>query len=846
VTTSTTDAAVTADVTTQANVVIIGGGIIGLATAYHLACVGVDDVLLVERNQLTSGTSWHAAGIVGPLRATMNMTRLAMAALTEFPALERETGLSTGYRTTGGAWLARNKDRMHELHRIARIGEMSGLGVELLDTASLKARVPLLETAGLVGALWVNEDGRANAVDICMAYAAAARARGVRLVEGVTVCGIESRDGSVRAVRTADGARIECTRVVNCAGAWAKTIGDMAGVPVPLQAVQHMYVVTSAVPKLPSPFPVLRDLDAGLYIKEEPGRLVLGGFEQRAKTWDPQGVDGDRAFLEMPEDWDHFEPFMEAALERLPTLNDIGIQHFMNGPESFTPDTRPLLGESPYLRGFFVAAGFNSTGMMSSAGAGQVMARWINDGAPPYDLWDVDIARFERAHNASGYLNARIPESVGDVFNLHWPHKQTKSGRDLRRLVLHQQLEDAGAVFGSVGGWERPLWYASNGVSDTPAYSFGEQPWWPAAASECQQLKDGVGLLELSPFTKIDVKGKDALSFMQFAFCTDMDRATGRAVYALALNRDGGIEAEATVTRFAKHHFRVTGGVATRAKDVGWLTRLSQDRGANVSIEDVTESEAVLGIMGPYSRDVLSQLTGEDLATPKFPYGTSRVAAISGVSVRLTRLSYVGELGWEIYMTAADTADVFEALVQAGKEYNITPIGHYALDACRLEKGYVHWGHDIGPKDTPHETGLAFAVSKLKLQYSPGQSPSGQSSSGQPPLGDTFLGQSAVQAQQSTGVSRRLTQFAVCDAHPLLLHDEPLLCNGELVGRTTSGGRGFRTDLSLCFGYLPCEPGAATAVDPHGHYEVVVGDETFTLRPLHQSAYDHARRFARA
>ena len=533
----------------NARIVIVGGGVIGLSVAYHLAKLGVDDVLLIERNQLTSGTSWHAAGIVGPLRASMNATRLAMAANEVFPALERETGQGTGYRRTGGFWLARTDDRLGELRRIAAVGEMAGLDARVVGRDEVAAAAPNLRVDDLAGALWVAEDGQANPVDVCMAYAKGARAAGVLIHEGVACTGIERRNDAVHAVRLSDGTVIRCETVVNCAGAWARTVGAMAGVPVPLQAVEHMYVTTEPLDNLPDPFPIVRDLDGGIYLKADAGKLVLGGFEPKAKLWNPQGPDGDRAFLELPEDWEQFEPFMHAGLERVPALEHAGIRYFMNGPESFTPDTLPLLGKSPFLDGFYVAAGFNSTGMMSSAGAGRMMAQWTAGGEAPTDLWDMDIARFDRATNAAPYLAARVTEAVGEVFQIHWPYRQVSAGRGVRRSALHDAFAAAGAVFGAPAGWERPLWFARDESESHIRYSYGAQHWWPAAEYEAAAVRDGVALLELTPFTKIEVRGPDGLALLQRLCTRDIDIAPDRAVYTLMLNPRGGIESDVTVTR---------------------------------------------------------------------------------------------------------------------------------------------------------------------------------------------------------------------------------------------------------------------------------------------------------
>ena len=804
--------------TESARIVIVGGGVIGLGVAWHLARLGVDDVLLVERNRLTSGTSWHAAGIVGPLRASMNATRLAMAADEVFPALERETGQGTGYRRTGGFWLARTEDRLVELRRIAAVGEMAGLDARIVRQDEVAAAAPNLRVDDLAGALWVAEDGQANPVDVCMAYARGARAAGVRIREAVACTGIERRNGAVHAVRLSDGTAIRCETVVNCAGAWARAVGQMAGVPVPLQAVEHMYVTTEPLDGLPDPFPIVRDLDGGIYLKADAGKLVLGGFEPKAKPWDPQGPDGDREFLELPEDWEQFEPFMRAGLERVPALERAGIRHFMNGPESFTPDTLPLLGESPFLDGFFVAAGFNSTGMMSSAGAGRVMAQWIAAGEAPMDLWDMDIARFDRAANTAPFLAARVTEAVGEVFAMHWPYRQASAGRGMRRSALHDAFTAAGAVFGAPAGWERPLWFARDESESRIRYSYGAQAWWPAAEREATAVRDGVALLELTPFTKIDVRGPDALALLQRLCTSDVDIAPDRAVYTLMLNPRGGIEADVTVTRIDQHAFRIVSGAVTRAKDLAWIERQRRRRGLSAGVFDATSGEAVLGIVGPRSRDLLGALTPADLSNEAWPFAASRRIELAAASIRLTRLGFTGELGFELYVPVESVPSVYEAIAGAGQALGLMHCGHLALDACRLEKGYRHWGHDIGPHDTPAEAGLGFTVAWDK--------PGG------------FIGRDALLARRRKGVRRRLLQFAVDGAHPLLLHDEPVYRHGTLVGHTTSGGRGFRTGLSLCFAYVSCEPGTPRSELLGEGYEIGVAGERFPLRALARPAYD--------
>ncbi len=804
-------------------VVVIGGGVIGLSVAYHLAKKNAAEVILLERNQLTSGTSWHAAGIIGPLRASMNLTRLAIYATELFPALESETGQATGYRRTGGYWLAQSADRMIELRRIAAMGEMTGLEARMLARDEIAEALPLLRCDDLAGGLWVAEDGQANPVDLCMAFAKGARQAGATIREGVTVAEIQKSAGAVTAVATSSGERIACDAAVICGGVWSRQLGALAGVPVPVQAAEHMYVVTEPMADLPDPFPILRDLEGRIYIKGDAGKLVLGGFEANAKPWDSTRPEGSRPYLILPEDWDQFAPFMTAGLNRVPALETAGIQHFMNGPEGFTPDTRQAMGEAPGCRNLFVAAGFNSIGIVSSAGAGRVMADWVLEGAAPMDLWEVDIARFEPETAARAFLQARLPEAVANQFELHWPYKQMKTGRDLKHTPLHETWAAAGAVFGETAGWERPFWFARTPEERALGYSYGDQPWWPLAERETRALCDGVVLLELTPFGKFEVAGPDAEGLLQRLCANDVAVAPGRLVYGQLLNPRGGIEADVTIARLAPDRFRVVSGAATRMKDLAWLRR-GQTGGEQVVLDDVTTRLTVLGVMGPRARDLLTRLSAADFSDAAFPFASAREVELGQVPVLASRLSFVGELGWELTVRSDRARRLYDLLCAAGEDpglgaLGLGRLGHLALDGCRLEKGYRHWGHDIGPDDTPLEAGLGFAVAFDK--------PGG------------FIGREALLRQREAGLQRRLLLFRA-EGHPLLLHDEPIYRAGRLVGRTTSGGRGFRTNLSLCFGVIACDPGETLADLRAGPYEVGVAGERFALTALARPPYDPA------
>ena len=788
------------------SVIIIGGGAVGLSVAYHLGLRGTKDVVLLERNQLTSGTSWHAAGIVGPLRATAAMTRLASHALTLFPRLEEETGMSTGYRRTGGYWLARVPERMDELKRICSVGRHMGLTPSIV--APQDVAIPQLALQDHVGALMVPEDANVNPVDLCMAYARAAKTHGVTIRENTGVRRILTEQGRATGVELADGSRLAADKVVLCAGAWSKKLADEAGVALPLQAVEHMYIVTEPMPGLPNPFPVVRDLDRGIYVKGDAGRLVIGGFEPDAKVWDAYGPEGDRAFLEMPEDWDQFGPFMQAALDLIPQLAETGIQRFMNGPESFTADTRPYIGETPEVDGLYVAAGMNSVGIMSSAGIGDVLADWIITAQEPRDLWGVDIARADPRAASPAHMQERMREAVSDLFAVHWPFKQPGAGRNLRSSPLHQHWAAQGAVFGLTVGWERGLWYAaSQAERDLPYSVSGAQPWQPIAEREAAVMRDGAVLLDLTPFTKIDVTGPGALGLLNHMAAAQMDVAVGRAVYTPLLNAKGGIEADVTVTRLGPDQFRIVSGAATRRRDMALLRRAA--RGRNVTLTDRTEDFCVIGVMGAAARRILASLSKDDWAD--FPFSTARTVAIAGAECLATRISYVGELGWELTIANAQAPQVFDALVAAGAR----PMGHYALNGCRIEKGYRHWGHDIGPEITPLEAGLGFTIDWSK----------------------DFRGKPALERQKQQGVAQRLVLLSLT-GNPLVVHDEPVIENGKVVGLTTSGAQGARTGLTLALALVQVAPGETAAQTAQRNFEVDIAGTRHRAEVLTKPPFD--------
>jgi glycine cleavage system T protein len=803
----------------RAQVVIIGGGIVGCSVAYHLARRGCSDVLLLERRQLTCGTTWHAAGLVGQLRATHNLTRLAQYTTGLYEGLERETGQATGFRQTGSVAVAASEARFEELKRGASMARCFGLEVQILTPGEARERWPLLSIDDVVGAVYLPKDGRTNPVDTTQALARGARMRGARIIEGVKVTGILRSGGRVTGVATEAG-EVRADVVVNCAGMWGREVGALADVSVPLHAAEHFYIVTQPIPGLPPDLPILRDADARSYFKEDAGKLLIGWFEPEAKPWATEGIPESSAFEQLPPDLAHIEPLFAGAMRRVPILETTGVQVFFNGPESFTPDDRYLLGEAPELAGFYVAAGFNSIGIQSAGGAGKVLADWIIDGHPPFDLWDVDIRRCAPFQRNRRYLRDRTVEVLGLLYAMHWPYFQPQSARGVRKSALHDRLAAAGACFGEVAGFERANWFAAPGEQPRYEYSFGPQNWFGASAAEHRAVREAVGLFDQSSFAKFVLKGRDASQVLGRVSANEVDVPVGRIVYTQWLNERGGIEADLTVTREAEDSYLIVTACATQTRDFQWLSRSIPDDARAVAI-DVSAAYAVLGLMGPKSRELLSALTDADLSTAAFPFGTSRIIDLGYARVRASRITYVGELGYELYIPTEFAQGVYDVIVAAGARFGLRLAGYHALNSLRIEKAYRHWGHDISDEDTPLEAGLGFAVAWEK--------PGG------------FVGRAALLGQRAHGVPRRLAAFALERADRLLYHNEPIWRNGELVGKISSGMFGHTLSAPLGLGYVAKggEPVSAEWV-ASGQYEIEVAAERVPARVSLRPFYDPA------
>ena len=799
----------------HARVVVIGGGIAGCSVAYHLTKLGWRDVLLLERREISCGTTWHAAGLVGQLRATQNLTRLAKYGADLYERLEAETGQATGFRRPGSVSLARNAERMHELKRLASMARCFDVEVEVITPSEAGRRWPLMRTDDLVGALWLPRDGRTNPIDTTLALARGARQGGATILENTAVTAIRVESGRVTGVSTAAG-DVTCEFVVNCAGMWAREIGRMADVTVPLHASEHFYIVTEPMAGVRPDLPVLRDTDGYIYVREEVGGLLMGGFEPMAKPWGMGGIPADFAFSLLPEDWEHFQVLMEQGIHRIPALETAPIRRHVNGPESFTPDGRYLLGEAPECRGFFVAAGFNSIGIASGAGAGRAVAEWIVGGEPPMDLWDVDIRRMAPFQANPRYLRDRTVEMVGALYALHWPYLQPATARGVRTSALHDRLAHSGACFGVVMGWERANWYATRGVEPVYRYSYGRQNWFACSAEEHRVVREAVGLFDQSSFCKLRLEGPDALAVLQRLCANDVDVPSGRLVYTQMLNARGGIEADLTVTRLSAQAFFIVTGAAAATHNTHWIAR--HIGAARAALTDVTSGQAVLGVMGPRSRELLARLTDADLSNVAFPFLTSREIWLGSAPVRASRVTYVGELGWELYVPTELAAGVYDAVAAAGEDLGLRHAGYHAMDSLRIERAYRSWGHDVGGEDTPFEAGLGFAV-RLDKRAS-------------------FTGRDALLARQGKPLERRLAVFMLDDPEPLLYHDEPIWRDGALVGRITSGAYGHTVGRAVGLGWIACPDGVTEAFVASGRWEVEIACERVPARAQLTPPYD--------
>lgn len=810
-------------VPTHARAVIIGGGVSGCSVAYHLAKLGWRDIVLLERKQLTCGTTWHAAGLIGQLRASINMTRLAKYSADLYVKLEAETGVATGMRQCGSITVALTEERKEEIYRQASLARAFDVDVREIGPDEVKQMYPHLNVSDVKAAVHLPLDGQCDPANIAMALAKGARHNGANIIEGVKVTSVSTADGKVNGVnwqRGEETGAIEADIVVNCGGMWGRDLAAQSGVTLPLHACEHFYIVTEAIEGLPR-LPVLRVPDECAYYKEDAGKMLLGAFEPKAKPWGMDGISEDFCFDQLPEDFDHFEPILEQAVNRLPLLGDAGIHTFFNGPESFTPDDSYYLGEAPEIKGYWVAAGYNSIGIVSSGGAGFALAQWINDGEPPFDLWDVDIRRAQPFQRNRHYLKERVSETLGLLYADHFPYRQMATARGVRRSPIHEQLKARGAVFGEVAGWERANWFADERQAREYHYSWKRQNWFDNQAREHKAVREAVGLFDMTSFGKIRVEGRDALTFLQRMCANQMDVEPGRIVYTQMLNGRGGIECDLTVTRLSETAFLLVVPGATLQRDLAWLRKhLGNDF---VVITDVTPAESVLCVMGPNSRSLLQAVSPDDFSNEAHPFGLAREIEIGMGLARAHRVTYVGELGWELYVSSDQAAHVFEALWEAGGNHGLKLCGLHALDSCRIEKGFRHFGHDITDEDHVLEAGLGFAVKTKK--------------------GD-FIGRDAVLAKREAGLSRRLVQFQLEDPEPLMFHNEVVVRDGEIVSIITSGNYGHHLGGAIGLGYVPCSGESAEEM-LSSRYEIEIAGERHaaiaSLKPLYDPSSARVR-----
>ncbi len=800
----------------KARAVIIGGGVSGCSVAYHLTKLGWTDVVLLERKQLTCGTTWHAAGLIGQLRPSENLTRLAKYSAELYQTLEEETGIATGMRRNGSITVALTEHRKEEILRQATLARAFDVEVNEIGNNELKEMFPQLTVSDVVAAVHLPGDGQCDPANIAMALAKGARNRGALIREGVKVTSVTDDGKRVTGVdyeTDAGPGHIKADVVINCGGMWGRDLARQSGVTLPLHACEHFYLITEAIEGL-GRVPSLRVPDECAYYKEDAGKMMLGAFEPRAKPWGMNGISEDFCFDSLPEDFDHFEPILEQAMGRMPLFETAGVHTFFNGPESFTPDDKYYLGEAPELRGYWVAAGYNSIGIVSSGGAGMALAQWINDGEPPFDLWDVDIRRAQPFQRNRRYLKDRVSETLGMLYADHFPYRQLETGRGIRRSPLHEHLKTRGAVFGEVAGWERPNWFATDGQEREYRYDWQGQNWFDNNRAEHMAVREGVGLFDMTSFGKIRVEGPDALAFLQRVCGNNVDTKAGRITYTQMLNSRGGIESDLTVTRLSETAFLLIVPAATVVRDLAWLRRHLNDDVAVIT--DMTAAETALVVMGPKSRELMQRVSPDDFSNESHPFGLAKEIEIGMGLARAHRVTYVGELGWEVYVSNDMAAHVFETLEEAGADLGLTLCGLHTLDSCRIEKAFRHFGHDITDEDHVLEAGLGFAV--------------------KPDKGD-FIGRDAVLRKKEEGLKKRLLQFKLEDPTPMLFHNEALVRDGQIVSITTSGNYGHALGGAIGIGYVPCEGQSVDEV-LGSTYEIEVAGVRHKAIPSLKPMYD--------
>jgi glycine cleavage system aminomethyltransferase T/glycine/D-amino acid oxidase-like deaminating enzyme len=804
----------------RASAVIIGGGVIGSSVAYHLAKQGWTDVVLLERKQFSCGTTWHAAGLVGTMRANDSHAKLCQYSMAVLKEIEEETGQSTGFKQVGSITIAHSVARFEELKRVASMNNAFGVTrVDMITPSEIKALYPFVETDDLLGGSWVAHDGTASPVDVTSAFVKGARQRGVKCLEGVKVTAINQANGRVTGVTTEEG-EIQADFVVNCAGLWGREVGKMAGVNVPLHACEHYYALTEKQDNIPHDLPVLRDHDKCAYYREDAGSLMVGAFEPNAVPWGQNGVPDDFAFEELEGHMDEqFMPVLEDAMYRLPFLQEVGWRKFFCGPESFTPDDQFHMGESPELKNFYVACGLNSVGIQTAGGLGRALAEWMDLGHAPMDLWGNDIRRMFPFQSTQHYIENRVTESLGLLYDNHYPYRQMETSRNIRHSPLHEKLQAHNACFGEAAGWERPNWFAPEGVEPKYEYSFGKQNWFEYNAAEHKAAREKVVLFDQSSFSKYLVQGRDSCQVLQRISSANVDVEPGKMVYTHWLNDRGGIEADLTVTRMAEDRYWIVSGAAQTIKDIDWLNRhIQEDEFCCVS--DITNAWAVMGVMGPDSRALLGETLDHDMSTENFPFGSFQPVELGATRGYAARVSYVGELGWELYVPVDQARHGFDYLWQKGEAHGLKMAGMHTLDSCRIEKKFVHYGHDVAEVDTPLECGLSFVCDFDKKV--------------------PFIGRDAIlkQKESRSFMSKRLVQFLLQDSEIMLYSHEPILRDGKIVGHLTSGNYGHTLGGSVGLGYVEVEEEVTKDYLESASFEIEVGGVPIPAKASLSAQYD--------
>ena len=764
-------------------VAVIGGGVIGCSVAYHLAKFGWKDTIVLERDQLTSGTTWHAAGLVSQLGPSAAVTKIRKYSLDLYKELEKKVDHSAGLRLNGALSIAQNKGRWQELKRQATNAQLYDIDVRILDKDQIKKDYPIINTEEILGGILMPGDGAADPSGVTYMLAKAAKEEGVQIFEQSPVDEILTKNGKIEGVKV-NGQKIECEYIVLASGMWSRQIGEKAGVSIPLYPAEHFYIITEPIENLSKTLPTIRDFDNRTYIKEDAGKLLVGIFEANSipafkKT---NRVPEDFSFGEFQENFEHFEPYLNAAVKRFPILETAGIRKFFSGPESFTPDTNTLLGEVPEIKNFFVCCGLNSIGIGSGGGVGKVTAEWLMTGHINEDIFSYDIKRFQKFHSELGFIKERITESLGDLYGVHWPFKQHKTSRNIKKLPHHDNLKSLGACFGVSGGYERPMWFALNSEKPEYEYSYNYQNWYPSVEYECKNTIMNVGLFDLTPFSKFEIFSENAHKELQKICSANIKDKIGKCTYTQMLNSDGGIETDLTVICMNKNHYRIISSAATRERDKFHIKRYLP---SDIELKDVTDDLCVFGLFGPKSRDLIKTLSNENFENNDFKFATAKFITINGIKIWTQRLSYVGELGFELYVEFKDAKKIYELILDTGKNFNLSNCGMHTMDVMRMESGFLHWGHDISPEENQYEAGLNFAISYKK--------------------DIKFIGRDTLFKIKDKRLNKRLVMLCLKESNPgepLLLHDEPIYLDDKIIGVTTSGNFSFNYNKNLSFGYI--------------------------------------------